>query len=75
VSVAPEGRVSFTCDRYREADGMKYHTYPSLKYPEDQRFLWDGLLDDVLGLEILQVARGQAQPLGIDVGIVLAEQR
>jgi dihydropyrimidinase len=23
---------------------MKYHTYPSLKYPEDQRFLWDGLL-------------------------------
>ena len=23
---------------------MKYHTYPSLKYEEDQRFLWDGLL-------------------------------
>ncbi|HZO41890.1 MAG TPA: amidohydrolase family protein [Methylomirabilota bacterium] len=36
--------LSFTCDRYKEADGMKYHTYPSLKYPEDQRFLWDGLL-------------------------------
>ena len=36
--------LSFTCDRYREADGMKYHTYPSLKFPEDQRFLWDGLL-------------------------------
>jgi hypothetical protein len=33
------------------------------------------LSDDVLGLEILQVARGQAQPLGIDRGIVLAEQR
>src|SRR5919106_1396254 len=36
--------LSFTCDRYKEADGMKYHTYPSLKYPEDQRFLWNGLL-------------------------------
>jgi dihydropyrimidinase len=36
--------LSFTCDRYQEADGMKYHTYPSLKYEEDQRFLWDGLL-------------------------------
>src|SRR2546428_11567675 len=23
---------------------MKYHTYPSLKHAEDQRFLWDGLL-------------------------------
>ena len=33
------------------------------------------LSDGVLGLEILQVARGQAQPLGIDLGIVLAEQR
>src|SRR5262245_54053996 len=33
------------------------------------------LSDDVLGLEVLQVARGQAQPLGIDSGIVLAEQR
>src|SRR5438046_190059 len=36
--------LSFTCDRYKEADGMKYHTYPSLKYTEDQRCLWDGLL-------------------------------
>src|SRR6266850_1189376 len=36
--------LSFTCDRYQEPDGMKYHTYPSLKYEEDQRFLWDGLL-------------------------------
>jgi hypothetical protein len=31
--------------------------------------------DDVLGLEILQVARRQAQPFGIDSGIVLAQQR
>src|SRR6266478_9961822 len=33
------------------------------------------LLDDVLGLEILELAGGQAEPLGIDRGIVLAEQR
>src|SRR5438046_10591485 len=32
-------------------------------------------LDDVLGLEILQVARVEAQPLGVDLGVVLAEQR
>jgi hypothetical protein len=31
--------------------------------------------DDVLGLEVFQFARGQAQPLGIYRGIVLAEQR
>src|SRR5688500_5903656 len=31
--------------------------------------------DDVLRLEVLQVAPGQAQPLGIDLGVVLAEQR
>src|SRR5256885_3906360 len=36
--------LSFTCDRYKEPDGMKYHTYPSLKGEEDQGYLWDGLL-------------------------------
>jgi dihydropyrimidinase len=36
--------LSFDCDRYREEDGMKYHTYPSLKYQDDQHHLWDGLL-------------------------------
>ena len=36
--------LSFNCDRYREADGMKYHTYPSLKYEEDRVGLWDGLM-------------------------------
>jgi dihydropyrimidinase len=36
--------LSFNCDRYREADGMKYHTYPSLKFEEDRLDLWDGLL-------------------------------
>ena len=35
--------LSFNCDRYREPDGMKYHTYPSLKYEEDRLHLWDGL--------------------------------
>ena len=33
------------------------------------------LSDHVLGLEILQVARAEAQPLGIDLSIVLTEQR
>ena len=36
--------LSFNCWQYREPDGMKYHTYPSLKYPEDGSDLWAGLL-------------------------------
>ena len=40
--------LSFNCDRYREEDGMKYHTYPSLKYEEDRLHLWRGLLRDDL---------------------------
>src|SRR2546427_8973260 len=36
--------LSFTSDRYKDADGMKYHTYPPLKYPEEQRVPWEGLL-------------------------------
>ena len=36
--------VSFTAENYKEPDGMKYHTYPSLKSEQDQRALWDGLL-------------------------------
>ena len=35
--------LSFNCDRYKEADGMKYHTYPSLKYEDDRLELWKGL--------------------------------
>ena len=35
---------SFTSDNYSEPDGMKYHTYPSLKSEEDRLMLWDGLL-------------------------------
>ena len=36
--------LSFNCDRYKEEDGMKYHTFPSLKYEDDRLRLWDGLL-------------------------------
>jgi dihydropyrimidinase len=36
--------ASFTEDNYREPDGMKYHTYPSLKSEADRQRLWDGLL-------------------------------
>ncbi len=36
--------LSFNCDQYQEPDGMKYHTYPSLKYEDDRLNLWDGLL-------------------------------
>ena len=36
--------LSFNCSRYREKDGMKYHTYPSLKYEDDRQALWKGLI-------------------------------
>ena len=36
--------LSFNCDQYKEEDGMKYHTYPSLKYEADRLDLWEGLL-------------------------------
>ena len=36
--------VSFTSEDYKKPDGMKYHTYPSLKSEEDRLVLWDGLL-------------------------------
>ena len=40
--------LSFNAFQYREPDGMKYHTYPSLKYPEDGTDLWGGLLGNNL---------------------------
>ena len=40
--------LSFNCERYKEEDGMKYHTYPSLKYEDDRLHLWDGLMQDDL---------------------------
>ena len=36
--------VSFNAEDYKQDDGMKYHTYPSLKSEEDRLSLWDGLL-------------------------------
>ena len=40
--------LSFNCSQYREEDGMKYHTYPSLKYEEDRLELWKGLMREDL---------------------------
>ena len=37
--------ASFNAENYREENGMKYHTYPSLKSEEDRGALWAGLLD------------------------------
>jgi len=36
--------VCFTSDNYKEENGMKYHTYPSLKSEEDRLAMWDGLI-------------------------------
>ena len=34
----------FNSDNYREENGMKYHTYPSLKSEEDRLSLWNGIV-------------------------------
>ncbi len=36
--------LSFHAEQYKESDGMKYHTYPSLKFDEDRQGLWDGIM-------------------------------
>jgi dihydropyrimidinase len=36
--------LSFEAEQYKESDGMKYHTYPSLKFDEDRTSLWDGIM-------------------------------
>ena len=36
----------FTAEDYKTPRGFCYHTYPSLKFPDDQKALWDGLVDD-----------------------------
>jgi dihydropyrimidinase len=36
----------FTADDYKTPRGFCYHTYPSLKFPDDQKALWDGLVRD-----------------------------
>ena len=35
----------FNAGNYLEDNGMKYHTYPSLKSPDDAEALWQGLID------------------------------
>lgn len=35
--------LCFTAENYHEPDGMKYHTYPSLKSENDRLWLWQGL--------------------------------
>jgi dihydropyrimidinase len=34
----------FNADNYREENGMRYHTYPSLKSEADRLSLWDGIV-------------------------------
>ena len=34
----------FTAEDYKRPRGYCYHTYPSLKFPEDQAALWEGLV-------------------------------
>jgi dihydropyrimidinase len=36
----------FTADDYKTPRGFCYHTYPSLKFADDQAALWDGLVGD-----------------------------
>ncbi|HLF03626.1 MAG TPA: hypothetical protein VI855_00170, partial [Dehalococcoidia bacterium] len=38
----------FNAENYQEEYGMKYHTYPSLKSPEDQQALWNGIVQSGL---------------------------
>jgi dihydropyrimidinase len=38
----------FNAEHYRAPRGFCSHTYPSLKFPEDQEALWRGLVDDGL---------------------------
>ncbi|MCH7620939.1 MAG: amidohydrolase family protein [Chloroflexi bacterium] len=38
----------FNADNYKEENGMKYHTYPSLKSEEDRQALWNGIVNGAL---------------------------
>ncbi|MCX5494484.1 amidohydrolase family protein [Kaistia dalseonensis] len=38
----------FNVEDYKRPNGQIYHTYPSLKYPDDQAALWRGMKDGVL---------------------------
>ncbi len=37
--------MMYTSEDYKKPNGQIYHTYPSLKSPEDQAALWQGTLD------------------------------
>jgi dihydropyrimidinase len=36
----------FSAEDYKKPRGFCHHTYPSLKYPDDHKALWQGLVDD-----------------------------
>jgi len=38
----------YSADYYRRPNGQIFHTYPSLKSPEDQKALWQGTADDTI---------------------------
>jgi dihydropyrimidinase len=38
----------FNAEDYRAPRGFCYHTYPSLKFPEDQAALWNGLVNGAI---------------------------
>jgi dihydroorotase-like cyclic amidohydrolase len=38
----------FSHEDYKQPRGFCYHTYPSLKGPEDNKALWQGLIDDAV---------------------------
>ena len=40
--------IMFNTDDYKRPNGQIYHTYPSLKYPEDQKALWSGMKSGAL---------------------------
>jgi dihydropyrimidinase len=40
--------VMFNAEDYKRPNGQIYHTYPSLKYPEDQKALWSGMKSGAL---------------------------
>jgi len=40
--------LNYSAEDYRRPNGQIYHTYPSLKSPEDQKALWAGTRDGVI---------------------------
>jgi dihydropyrimidinase len=38
----------FNVEDYKRPNGQIYHTYPSLKYPEDQKELWRGMKEGII---------------------------